>query len=219
MVRRYSATYGSAQAAERHAAFSPGDGMLVGPGAEGAAHTTVVPEQGGGGGRVRVPSSAPGGLTNAERIRRPGPSAGARTRGRRPAAAFAAPHPARSATRVSIRRSSPPGPRPRSSSRAGAGSTTRSGPTAPSTTARPPQKRWRSDLPTPPPGQTGGSQHELQHWHNNRGQVITRLAKGPRPFLWELASREHVVGDPRASIRAVRERDPAPHRERHRRNL
>ena len=69
MVRRYSATYGSAQAAERHAAFSPGDGMLVGPGAEGAAHTTVVPEQGG---RVRVPSSAPGGLTNAERIRRPG---------------------------------------------------------------------------------------------------------------------------------------------------
>ena len=32
MVRRYSATYGSAQAAERHAAFSPGDGMLVGPG-------------------------------------------------------------------------------------------------------------------------------------------------------------------------------------------
>ncbi len=30
MVRRYSATYGSAQAAERHAAFSPGDGMLVG---------------------------------------------------------------------------------------------------------------------------------------------------------------------------------------------
>ena len=28
MVRRYSATYGSAQAAERHAAFSPGDGML-----------------------------------------------------------------------------------------------------------------------------------------------------------------------------------------------
>ena len=63
MVRRYSATYGSAQAAERHAAFSPGDGMLVGPGAEGAAHTIVVPEQGG---RVRVPSSAPGGLTNAE---------------------------------------------------------------------------------------------------------------------------------------------------------
>ncbi len=32
MVRRYSATYRSAQAAERHAAFSPGDGMLVGPG-------------------------------------------------------------------------------------------------------------------------------------------------------------------------------------------
>ena len=31
MVRRYSATYGSAQAAERHAAFSPGDGMLIGP--------------------------------------------------------------------------------------------------------------------------------------------------------------------------------------------
>ena len=30
MVRRYSATYGSTQAAERHAAFSPGDGMLVG---------------------------------------------------------------------------------------------------------------------------------------------------------------------------------------------
>ena len=29
MVRRYSATYGSAQAAERHAAFSPGHGMLV----------------------------------------------------------------------------------------------------------------------------------------------------------------------------------------------
>ena len=29
MVRRYSATYGSAQAAERHAAFSPGDGMLA----------------------------------------------------------------------------------------------------------------------------------------------------------------------------------------------
>ena len=29
MVRRYSATYGSAQAAERHAAFSPGDQMLV----------------------------------------------------------------------------------------------------------------------------------------------------------------------------------------------
>ena len=29
MVRRYSATYGSAQAAQRHAAFSPGDGMLV----------------------------------------------------------------------------------------------------------------------------------------------------------------------------------------------
>ena len=32
MVRRYSATYGSAQAAERHAAFSPGDGMLGGLG-------------------------------------------------------------------------------------------------------------------------------------------------------------------------------------------
>ena len=32
MVRRYSATYGSAQAAERHAAFSSGDGMLVGSG-------------------------------------------------------------------------------------------------------------------------------------------------------------------------------------------
>ena len=31
MVRRYSATYGSAQAAERHAAFSPGDGMLASP--------------------------------------------------------------------------------------------------------------------------------------------------------------------------------------------
>ena len=31
MVRCYSATYDSAQAAERHAAFSPGDGMLVGP--------------------------------------------------------------------------------------------------------------------------------------------------------------------------------------------
>ncbi|MCY3887347.1 MAG: hypothetical protein OXG19_06530 [Chloroflexi bacterium] len=31
MMRRYSATYGSAQAAERHAAFSPGDGMLVQP--------------------------------------------------------------------------------------------------------------------------------------------------------------------------------------------
>ena len=29
MVRRYSATYASAQAAERHAAFSPGDGMLA----------------------------------------------------------------------------------------------------------------------------------------------------------------------------------------------
>ena len=29
MVRRYSATYGSAQAAERHAAFSPGDGMCT----------------------------------------------------------------------------------------------------------------------------------------------------------------------------------------------
>ena len=29
MVRRYSATDDSAQAAERHAAFSPGDGMLV----------------------------------------------------------------------------------------------------------------------------------------------------------------------------------------------
>ncbi|MCY3887245.1 MAG: site-specific integrase [Chloroflexi bacterium] len=29
MVRRYSATYGSAQAAQRHAAFSPGDGMLA----------------------------------------------------------------------------------------------------------------------------------------------------------------------------------------------
>ena len=29
MVRRYSATYRSAQAAERHAAFSPGDGMLT----------------------------------------------------------------------------------------------------------------------------------------------------------------------------------------------
>ena len=29
MVRRYSATYGSAQAAERHAAWAPGDGMLV----------------------------------------------------------------------------------------------------------------------------------------------------------------------------------------------
>ena len=29
MVRRYSATYGSAQAAERHAAFSPGDQMLA----------------------------------------------------------------------------------------------------------------------------------------------------------------------------------------------
>ena len=32
MVRRYSATYGSAQAAARHAAFSPGDGMLGGAG-------------------------------------------------------------------------------------------------------------------------------------------------------------------------------------------
>ncbi len=32
MVRRYSATYGSAQAAERHAAFSPGDGMIVAAG-------------------------------------------------------------------------------------------------------------------------------------------------------------------------------------------
>ena len=32
MVRRYSATYGSAQAAARHAAFSPGDGMLAPPG-------------------------------------------------------------------------------------------------------------------------------------------------------------------------------------------
>ena len=31
MVRRYSATYGSAQAAERHAAFSPGDQMLARP--------------------------------------------------------------------------------------------------------------------------------------------------------------------------------------------
>ena len=31
MVRRYSATYGSAQAAARHAAFSPGDGMLAQP--------------------------------------------------------------------------------------------------------------------------------------------------------------------------------------------
>ena len=30
MVRRYSATYRSAQAAERHAAFSPGDQMLSG---------------------------------------------------------------------------------------------------------------------------------------------------------------------------------------------
>ena len=29
MVRRSSATYGSAQAAERHAAFSPGDEMLA----------------------------------------------------------------------------------------------------------------------------------------------------------------------------------------------
>ena len=32
VVRRYSATYRSAQAAEHHAAFSPGDGMLVGSG-------------------------------------------------------------------------------------------------------------------------------------------------------------------------------------------
>ena len=31
MVRRYSATYCSAQAAERHAAFSPGDQMVIGP--------------------------------------------------------------------------------------------------------------------------------------------------------------------------------------------
>ena len=31
MVRRYSATYDSAQAAARHAAFSPGDGMLTSP--------------------------------------------------------------------------------------------------------------------------------------------------------------------------------------------
>ena len=54
---------------------------------------------------------------------------------------------------------------------AGAASTTRSGPTAPSAPARPPQTRWRSDLPTPPPGQTGGAQHSLKHWHNNRGQV------------------------------------------------
>ena len=30
-VRRYSATYGSAQAAQRHAAFSRGDGMLAHP--------------------------------------------------------------------------------------------------------------------------------------------------------------------------------------------
>ena len=32
MVRRYSATYGSAQAAERHGAFSPGDGMVMSAG-------------------------------------------------------------------------------------------------------------------------------------------------------------------------------------------
>ena len=91
------------------------------------------------------------------------------------------PSTASSATRVSIRRSSRPAPKPRSASSAGAASTTRSGRTAPSTTARPPQKRWRSDLPTPPPGQTGGSQHELQHWHNNRGQVRRAHAKRDMP--------------------------------------
>ena len=41
MVRHYSATYGSAQAAERHAAFSPGDGMLAQP-HEAALQTSLL---------------------------------------------------------------------------------------------------------------------------------------------------------------------------------
>ena len=54
------------------------------------------------------------------------------------------------------RGSSRPSPKPRSSSSAGGASTTRCARTAPSGTGRPPRKRWRSDRPTPRPGQSGG---------------------------------------------------------------
>ena len=112
------------------------------------------------------------------------------------------PAPARSATRVAIRRSSPPCPRPRSASSAGAGRTTRSGPTAPSAPARPPQTRWRSDLPTPPPGQTGGAQHSPQHWHNNRGRSAP-LSNASRIPDSEVANPSpHVRGVPRKKRRA-----------------
>ena len=99
---------------------------------------------------------------------------------------------ARCATRVAIGNASTPCGKPRSASRAGGGRTTRSVPTAPSVTAPPPRKRWRSNLPTPPTGQTGGSRHSLNDCYNDRGQVSctnTLPSMMPATSSWECSGR------------------------------
>ena len=59
--------------------------------------------------------------------------------------------------------------------RAHAGRTPRSSRPAPkprsSAPARPPRTRWRSDGPTPRPGQSGGFPDSPRDWYNDRGQV------------------------------------------------
>ena len=54
-----------------------------------------------------------------------------------------------------------------------------------------PWKRWRSNLPTPPPGQTGGSRHSLNDWYNDRGQVNPRT-RSPRPPRRRHAGRRQL---------------------------
>ena len=79
-----------------------------------------------------------------------------------------------------------PAPQPRASAPAGDARTPRGARTAPAAPGRPPRTRWRSDGPTPRPGQSGGVPSSPREWHNDRGQVTLtiprmRLAEASEP--------------------------------------
>ena len=48
--------------------------------------------------------------------------------------------------------------------------------------AWPRRKRWRSDCPTPRPGQSGGVSYYPREWHNDRGQVTGRRRRSASPL-------------------------------------
>ena len=173
----------------------------------GAVHSGPLAERREAGGprctksavsRARTSSDrpAPGAVTTAPRSRRQRCGPGSAGWASRHAASTPAvpgrtatgnPSPARAAPRAATPRSARPAPKPRSASSAGGARTTRCARTAPSGPGRPPRQRWRSDGPTPRPGQAGGCPYEPRKWHNDRGQVSS---------AWLMSHREPVDSVP-----------------------